>query len=201
MSEIKEILLTELKQDSRNANKGKAAGNEKLSKSVQRLGLGRGILVDKDLNIIAGNHATAEAIKQGYKKAVIVETTGDTLVITKRTDVELDSKKGRELAISDNVTAKEGIDFDFDVLDELNAEFDIDMDFMPEVDLYSSQTGNETDYSEKNKEIDTDSFEDKCTITLNYTMAEYEQVKAELYKIAQTPEAAIWKLLKLDEND
>jgi hypothetical protein len=141
--EVEEIQLKDLRQDKRNANKGKKAGNDKLSASVEKLGLGRGIVVDKDNFIIAGNHVQAEALKQGYTKAVIVETTGDTLVITKRTDVEIDSQIGRSLAIADNVTALESIDFDFDVLDELNAEFDLDVDFMPNMDLSMYSDENE----------------------------------------------------------
>jgi hypothetical protein len=195
--EVKEIQLKDLKQDKRNANKGKKAGNDKLSASVEKLGLGRGIVVDKDNFIIAGNHVQAEALKQGYTKAVIVETTGDTLVITKRTDVEIDSQIGRSLAIADNVTALESIDFDFDVLDELKLEFpDIDDDFMPNLGGADNEV-NEEDLNRFFEPMGEDDGVKKMKITLEYTDEEYDIVKNALSKIAQTPEQAVWKLLDL----
>jgi len=56
----------------------------------------------------------------------------------------------------------------------------------------------DVDYSEKNKEIDVDDFEDKICIKLEYTSDDYELVKNALLKIAATPEQAVWKLLKID---
>jgi hypothetical protein len=37
---------------------------------------------------------------------IVVETTGNQIVAVKRTDIDLDSKKGREMALADNATAK-----------------------------------------------------------------------------------------------
>ena len=52
-----------------------------------------------------------------------------------------------------------------------------------------------TDYSDKNKEIDIDSLDTDMIIKLTYSENEYEQVKDQLSKIAETPEQAVWKLL------
>jgi hypothetical protein len=57
------------------------------------------------------------------------------------------------------------------------------------------------DYSSKNKEIDTDAFEDKCKLVFTYSLAEYEMIKTALHEIADTPELALLKLLNLDENE
>ena len=51
------------------------------------------------------------------------------------------------------------------------------------------------DYSDKNIEVDVDSFEDTMTIKLNYTEEDYFLVRDKLKTIAQTPEQAVWKLL------
>jgi hypothetical protein len=51
------------------------------------------------------------------------------------------------------------------------------------------------DYAGKNMEVDVDSFDSEMTINLKYSEEEYWQVKEGLSKIAQTPEAAVWKLL------
>ena len=55
----------------------------------------------------------------------IVETDGKEIVAVKRTDIDINSKKGRELAIIDNHSAKESIDLDFDVINDLVTEYDI----------------------------------------------------------------------------
>jgi len=51
------------------------------------------------------------------------------------------------------------------------------------------------DFSNKNKEIDTSGFSEKMEIKLSYSHDEYFVVVKGLSEIAQTPEAAIWKLL------
>ena len=53
------------------------------------------------------------------------------------------------------------------------------------------------DFSDKNKEIDTDGFADEVTITLKYSEADHAEVREALSKVAATPEQAVWKLLKL----
>ena len=53
------------------------------------------------------------------------------------------------------------------------------------------------DFSDKNKEIDTDGFADEVTITLKYSESDHAEVREALSKIAATPEQAVWKLLNL----
>jgi hypothetical protein len=53
------------------------------------------------------------------------------------------------------------------------------------------------DFSDKNKEIDTDGFADEVTIILKYSEADHAKVREALSKVAATPEQAVWKLLKL----
>ena len=53
------------------------------------------------------------------------------------------------------------------------------------------------DFSDKNKEIDTDGFADEVTISLKYSEADHAKVREALAKVAATPEQAVWKLLKL----
>ena len=50
-------------------------------------------------------------------------------------------------------------------------------------------------YSDKNKEIDINAFDDQMIIKLKYTEEEYNLVREQLNKIAPTPEQAVWKLL------
>jgi hypothetical protein len=53
----------------------------------------------------------------------------------------------------------------------------------------------DTDYSDKNKEIDIDELDSEMVIKLKYSEGEYNTVKDQLSKIAATPEQAVWKLL------
>ena len=59
---------------------------------------------------------------------------------------------------------------------------------------------NGQDYSNKNKEIDTDDFSDKMTLKLEYSEDEYNEVKAELSRRGMTAEAALYNYL-FGENE
>lgn len=111
MSE-KIVDIQTLVQDDHNFNKGTEAGRQLMERSFSELGAGRSILVDKDGRIIAGNKSQKAAIAAGIKKVRIIETTGDELVAVKRTDISLDSKEGRELALADNLTTQVNLAWD-----------------------------------------------------------------------------------------
>lgn len=113
--------LNELKFDDKNFNKHTEFGMSLLEKSLRQNGAGRSILLDKDNNIIAGNGVVEAAGQIGLDNVKIVETTGDQIIAVKRTDISLNSKKGREMALADNATAKADIDWDKEAL---QSEFD-----------------------------------------------------------------------------
>ena len=108
--------IKDLKFDDKNFNKHTEFGMGLLEKSLRENGAGRSILIDKDNNIIAGNGIVEAAGQIGMDKVKIVEISGDELVAVKRTDIELDSKKGREMALADNATAAADLSWDFDNL-------------------------------------------------------------------------------------
>ena len=107
-----EINIEDLKQDSRNFNKGTERGQELMERSFKEMGAGRSILIDRNGNIIAGNKSQKAAIAAGIKKVRIIETTGDELVAVKRTDVDIDSAEGRKLAYLDNLTTQVNLTWD-----------------------------------------------------------------------------------------
>lgn len=119
MAAPKEIDIDQLIPDDKNANKGTKKGSELIEKSFKELGAGRSVLLDKNNRLIAGNKSTDAARKAGIKKVRIIETDGTELIAVKRTDVDLDSKQGRELAIADNSSALASIEFDYQVLEEI----------------------------------------------------------------------------------
>lgn len=113
--------IDELKFDDKNFNKHTEYGMSLLEKSLRENGAGRSILLDKDNNIIAGNGIIEAAGSVGLENVKIVETQGDEIVAVKRTDVSLNSKQGRKMALADNATAKADIEWD---AENLKSEFD-----------------------------------------------------------------------------
>lgn len=135
------IDINELTQDQHNFNKGTAKGKKLMNKSLKELGAGRSILLDKNGNIIAGNKTQLAAIEAGITKVRVIETTGDELVAVKRTDVDLDSKKGREMALADNAASRLNLEWDKVELQSVTAELDIDVDsWLPKDDEVSIST-------------------------------------------------------------
>jgi hypothetical protein len=183
-SKMDKATIKDLNFDTKNANKHTEKGMRLLEKSLSKLGAGRSILLDKDNNIIAGNGVIEVAGQIGLENIKIIETDGNEIIAVKRNDVSLNSKKGRELALADNQTAKVGIDFDFEVIDDLANEFDLNLqewEFAPLV-FDTKLEASEDDYEK---------------IVLNYTQQEHEIVKQELLKHGKTYEAAVWNLLGL----
>jgi len=126
MAEIKEAKLNDLIQDDRNLNKGTERGQQLIEKSLREFGAGRSILLDKNNRIIAGNKTHQNAELAGLDDVIIVETDGTKLVAVKRTDVDLDTKKGREMALADNATVKVDLQWDTEQLESVAEDFDID---------------------------------------------------------------------------
>lgn len=148
---VKEAKLEDLIPDDLNANKGTQYGTHLIEKSFSELGAGRSILLDKNNRIIAGNKSTEGASSVGIEDVIIVETDGTKLVAVKRTDIDLDSAKGRELALADNATSKANLAWDMDIITEQAERFAIDPEdwgvSMPEPETEEPQ--------DTKKELDT----------------------------------------------
>ena len=125
--------------------------------------------------VIGGNMRLRAMIECGHREA-------PCKVLDKSTPVA----KLRAYATKDNVPFGE---FDWDALAN---EWDADELGEWGLDLPVGQ-----DFSDKNKEVDTDAFSDESTIKLVYTLSDYEKVREALSMVAATPEQAVWKLLNL----
>lgn len=80
----KEGNIKDLIFDDKNFNAGSEYGNALLDKSLSKLGAGRSVLCDKNNRLIAGNKTAEKFGELGNQKIIIVETTGDELVVVKR---------------------------------------------------------------------------------------------------------------------
>ncbi len=125
---VVETKISQLVPDDLNANKGTQYGNHLIEKSFRELGAGRSILLDKNNQIIAGNKSTEAAASIGIEDIIIVETDGTKLVAVKRTDIDLNTKTGRELALADNSTSKANLDWDHNAIAQIQQNWDVDLD-------------------------------------------------------------------------
>jgi len=115
--EIKKAKLTDFIPDSNNANKGTQRGQKMIQTSLQEDGAARSIVVDQNGNVVAGNKTLENAVDIGIDQAIVVETTGNELVVTKRMDWNLhEDESPRRYAWRDNQSALISIDFDPEVL-------------------------------------------------------------------------------------
>lgn len=132
------VTIDDLVQDDHNFNAGTDEGRELIKRSFAEHGAGRSVLIDKNNRIIAGNKSQQGAKAAGISRVRIVETDGTELIAVKRTDIDLDSKEGREMALADNATQAASIDWDKAELQNAADQFDIDMNEwkieMPEFD-------------------------------------------------------------------
>ena len=142
MAKIIETTVESLVPDNLNANKGTEYGQRLLEESLRKFGAGRSILIDKNNRIIAGNKTIENAVNAGLDNVIVVETDGNQIVAVKRKDIDLDSAKGRELALADNATGKANLSWDEDAIKQITDKWNnikpedwgIDIDTMEEPD-------------------------------------------------------------------
>lgn len=151
MAKIIETNVEQLIPDNKNFNKGTEFGQHLIEESLRKFGAGRSILLDKNNRIIAGNKTIENAAIVGLENVIIVETDGNQIVAVKRKDIDLDSAKGRELALADNATSKANLAWDMDIITEQAERFAIDPEdwgvSMPEPETEEPQ--------DTKKELDT----------------------------------------------
>lgn len=126
MAKVIETNIESLVPDNKNFNKGTQFGDHLMDESLRRFGLGRSILIDKNNRIIAGNKTAEKAADIGFTDVVVVEVDGNQLVAVKRKDIDLDSAKGRELALADNATGKANLAWDEELISDISAQFNFE---------------------------------------------------------------------------
>lgn len=102
---------------------------------------------------------------------------------------EMPAEKLKEFAIKDNGSFGA---WDFELLAN---EWDLELLDMANVKVPNFDI---QDFSDKNKEINTDSFDSTMFLKLIFSENEYTFVKEKLGKLADTPEKAILNLLKYE---
>lgn len=154
MAKVIETNIEQLVPDNKNFNKGTEFGQHLIEESLRKFGAGRSILIDKNNRIIAGNKTIENAANVGIDNVIVVETDGNQIVAVKRKDIDLDSAKGRELALADNATGKANLAWDEELIAQESAKWDIE----PEdwgVFLGETNEDDAKDDNESKKDIST----------------------------------------------
>jgi hypothetical protein len=112
---VREAKATDYTPDTANANRGSRRGQRQIAASYKRAGAGRSWLVDKDGQLIAGNHAQQGAIEAGVEDVVEIEVLDPHVqVVVKRPDLDLDGEDdaARMLAWADNRSGQLSLEWD-----------------------------------------------------------------------------------------
>ena len=118
--------IKDLIQDPQNANRGTERGAEIVRKSLEKLGAGRSVLVDKNGVLIAGNKTAQAAIEAGLGETIVIDSDGKKLVVVRRTDLDLSQDAAaKELAIVDNRASEVGLEWDVETLEAISQEVDL----------------------------------------------------------------------------
>ena len=182
---LKEAKVSDLTFDDKNFNKHTEYGMSLIEKSLRNNGAGRSILIDKNNRIIAGNGVTEIAGQIGLDDVQIVETDGTKIIAVKRTDIDLDSKQGREMALADNATASVDLAWDEEQIQFAEEEFGM------VAEEWGVSLGFDADEQEKQ-----DTSKGFVKMTLLFSQDEFDEVNEKLSAIADDKEVAILKLIR-----
>ena len=172
------IKISDIKINPANPRLIKDARFRKLVKSIEefpKMMALRQIIVDND-NMVLGGNMRLKALQELKYKTIPAEWVKNAN--------ELTEDEKRRFIIADNV------DFGEHDWDMLANEWDQDelIEWGVEIPIYE-------DFSEKNKEIDTDEFSDKMELKFEVTGEEYQYIQSELSKIDANKENALLKIL------
>jgi hypothetical protein len=98
--------IKDLKFDDRNYRIHTEKNKELIKRSLDNYGIGRSIVVDNDNCIIGGNGVVSQLDSDTPIR--VIETTGDELVVVKRTDLSTNDPKRQGLALMENTTSDSG---------------------------------------------------------------------------------------------
>ena len=205
MAKGKEITkISDLVPDANNYNKGTEFGSGLIAKSIQKNGLGRSLLLDKNGKVIAGNKTLEGTVAAGFNDddIIVVKTDGTKLVVVQRTDLDLGTKRGKEMALADNATSKANLAWDYEAI---SADFE-----SMELEAWGVFAGETQDDG-----VDKSGFNDSADSYLNnsirqvvlyYDVETHERVLQRMqavgnaYEIEDDNSAVVLKLLEFYES-
>lgn len=107
--------MIKIKYQDQNLNKGTDKGRDMVQRSIDKFGMRDAVVIDKNGEIISGNHRKKAATKRGITKERIIEANSDEVIAIQYNDIDLSTPEGKELALALNQTAKFNINIDEDI--------------------------------------------------------------------------------------
>ncbi len=123
-----DLSLGDLTPDTRNARRRTPRSASRISRSLERFGAARSIVIDEDGRVLCGNGTVEAAAEVGIDRVQVVECDGRSLIAVRRRGLSEAEKV--ELAIADNRSA-ELAEWNPEVLAELAVEVDLGDWFRP----------------------------------------------------------------------
>ncbi len=180
--------MIKIKYQDQNLNKGTDKGRDMVQRSIEKFGMRDAVVIDKNGEIISGNHRKKAATKRGITKERIIEASSDEVIAIQYKDVDLSTPEGKELALALNQTAKFNINIDEEVaIEELG-------DVVEEWGIEQYADKNLDHFFESNADNEK---EQKFKIILEYTEEDYNKVIEAFEKLQGSKEQIIFKLLEL----
>jgi hypothetical protein len=161
-----------------------------IAASIKEFGFTNPVLIDDEGGIIAGHGRCMAARKLKLDEVPCIRLTGLTDA-QKKAYIIADNKLALNAGWDDEMLALE-----IQELQEMS--FDIELMGFTLDEIGDLDLDEEDGYSDKNKEIDVDSFEDIMELKFKLTFSEYEEANERLKEIANSPEIALKILLKME---
>jgi len=201
------VSLTEFRQDTQNANMGTEDGSHALEQSLSLTGLGRGIVVDKHGNIIAGNKTQEQALMLDLTDAIVVKSDGKKLVVIQRDDLDLYDESpeniARRMAYFDNRSGELNLHWDKSQLirDMASLDDDVLKAAIKQIAYeHSIDLDDDTDYDLG--EIDFDQFAQVGDVNIRYQVVISDLSYDEAQNLAMThPNAEVKQYRKKGASD
>lgn len=173
------VKISEVKNNPNNPRVIKDDKFEKLVRSIKEFPKMleiRPIVVNDDMIVLGGNMRLKACKEAGLKEVPIIKAS------------DLTEEEQKQFIIKDNVS---GGEWDWEMLAN-----EWDSEQLEEWGLDVPDFSNVVDYSEKNKELDLNDFEDqKYTIKLEFSEDDYNLVKERLNELGQTAEKILYDAL------
>lgn len=184
MAKEKSKTLKDISFDPTNFNKGTEQGDFLLTKSLQEFGFREAATVDKNGVLIGGNKRTAKAGELGFEELEIIKADPKKVYALQYDDIDMNTDHGKRLALALNQTASKNILIDAEVVTcELGEAVLVEWG------------GSNENFSDKNKEIDTDFDGQQYTFKLEFSEEEYTLLKEKLEAQGKTPEQIFYNAL------
>ena len=182
--------MIKIKPSNRNTNKHTADGLQLIEKSISKVGAIESISVTEEGTIISGHARKQSFDALGYTPIEINLKPNEYAVLV-RNDIKDNTKEYFEAQILANTTSQKNINLDIEMIEVLEEDYDIDI-----VELGVKVEEVDFDYSNKNKEFNSNDFENqKYSIKLEFTEDDYNFVTGKIKQIGKTPEKIIYDAL------